>query len=107
VPVSLTVNGRTTTVPAGATIFKRAETLGIRVPNSHPNWCENSAHVATCCRLVMVHRFPRNAASPFRYSRCRTVMSLVKVARSLVVVRQSSVPFRTTSIELVCGRCHA
>jgi ferredoxin len=34
VPVSLTVNGRTTAAAAGSTLFECAEALGIRVPTS-------------------------------------------------------------------------
>ena len=33
-PVSLTVNGRTTAAAAGSTLFECAEALGIRVPTS-------------------------------------------------------------------------
>jgi uncharacterized 2Fe-2S/4Fe-4S cluster protein (DUF4445 family) len=44
VPVTLTVNGRTTSVPAGPTLFECAEALGIRVPTS----CQKNGKCKEC-----------------------------------------------------------
>ncbi len=43
-PVTLTVNGRTTSAPPGPTLFECAETLGIRVPTS----CQKNGKCKEC-----------------------------------------------------------
>jgi uncharacterized 2Fe-2S/4Fe-4S cluster protein (DUF4445 family) len=78
VPVTLTVNSRTATVPAGLTIFECAETLGIRVPTS----CQTNGKCKECvveiAEGMTLLSAPTSSEShlktPFRLS-CQTTIS--------------------------------